>query len=149
MGGPQRELSKNVWVERSGYLQVGRMWVHCATLGGRLLAPGKTRKSKKMYAIIRTGGKQYRVSEGDTLRVEKLDGDVGASIEFGDVLMVGGDKVSIGKPLVSGAKVAAEITAQDRSKRVIVFKMKRRKNYRRKRGHRQPYTELKITGISV
>ncbi len=102
-----------------------------------------------MYAIIRTGGKQYRVSEGDTLRVEKVDGDVGSSIEIADVLMVGGEKVSIGTPLVSGAKVSAQITAQDRSKRIIVFKMKRRKNYRRKRGHRQPYTELKITGITA
>ena len=102
-----------------------------------------------MYAIIRTGGKQYRVSEGDTLRVEKVDGDVGSSIEFADVLMVGGEKVSVGTPLVSGAKVSAQITAQDRSKRIIVFKMKRRKNYRRKRGHRQPYTELKITGITA
>lgn len=102
-----------------------------------------------MYAIIRTGGKQYRVSEGDTLRVEKVDGDVGASIELADVLMVGGEKVTVGKPLVSGAKVSAEITAQDRDKRIIVFKMKRRKNYRRKRGHRQPYTELKITGITA
>lgn len=125
------------------------MWVHCATPDG---AHGPVRhetEEKKMYAIIRTGGKQYRVSEGDTLRVEKVEGDVGASIEFADVLMVGGEKVSIGKPLVSGAKVSAEITAQDRSKRIIVFKMKRRKNYRRKRGHRQPYTELKITGISA
>lgn len=102
-----------------------------------------------MYAVIKTGGKQYRVSEGDTLRVEKLEGDVGASIELDDVLMIGGDAVKVGKPTVSGAKVTAEITAQDRAKKVIVFKMKRRKRYRRKAGHRQHYTELKITGISA
>jgi large subunit ribosomal protein L21 len=102
-----------------------------------------------MYAVIKTGGKQYRVSEGDTLRVEKLDGDVGSKVEFDEVLMIGGDKVAVGKPTVAGAKVEAEIVAQDRAKKIIVFKMKRRKNYRRKQGHRQPYTELRITGISA
>jgi large subunit ribosomal protein L21 len=100
-----------------------------------------------MYAVIKTGGKQYRVSEGDTLRVEKLEGDVGAQIEFDEVLMIGGDKVAVGKPTVSGAKVKAEIVAQDKAKKIIVFKMKRRKNYRRKNGHRQPFTELKVTAI--
>ncbi|RLB45159.1 MAG: 50S ribosomal protein L21 [Deltaproteobacteria bacterium] len=102
-----------------------------------------------MYAVIKTGGKQYRVSEGDTVRVEKLDGDVGANVDFDEVLMLGGDKVAVGKPHVSGAKVTAEIVAQDKAKKIIVFKMKRRKNYRRKAGHRQPYTELRITGISA
>jgi large subunit ribosomal protein L21 len=102
-----------------------------------------------MYAVIRTGGKQYRVSEGDTLRIEKLAGDVGSAISFDEVLLLGGDKVTVGKPLVSGAKVAAQIVAQERAKKVIVFKMRRRKNYRRKNGHRQHYTEVKITGISA
>ncbi len=102
-----------------------------------------------MYAVIKTGGKQYRVAEGDTLRVEKLDGTVGQNLTFDEVLMVGGEKVSVGKPLVKGATVTAEIVAQDRAKKVIVFKMKRRKNYRRKQGHRQPYTEIRITGISA
>jgi large subunit ribosomal protein L21 len=92
-----------------------------------------------MYAVIRTGGKQYRVAEGDRLRVEKLPGDVGATLTFGEVLMLGGDKVS----------VTATIVAQDRAKKVIVFKFRRRKNYRRKRGHRQPFTEIKITGVSA
>ncbi|MBO6936217.1 MAG: 50S ribosomal protein L21 [Deltaproteobacteria bacterium] len=101
------------------------------------------------YAIIKTGGKQYRVSEGDTIRVEKIQGEVGSSVELGEVLMVGGESVSVGTPLVSGAKVTAEIVAQDRAKKIIVFKMKRRKNYRRKQGHRQPYTELRITGVSA
>ena len=102
-----------------------------------------------MYAVIRTGGKQYRVHEGDRIRVEKLPGDVGTSIDFTDILMIGGEKVAVGTPTVKGAKVSAEITAQDKAKKVIVFKMRRRKGYRRKNGHRQPYTELKITGISA
>jgi len=102
-----------------------------------------------MYAVIKTGGKQYRVSEGDTIRVEKLPGDVGGKVEFDQVLMVGGEKVAVGKPLVDGAKVVAEITAQDRAKKVIVFKMKRRKNYRRRYGHRQPYTEVRIQSVSA
>lgn len=102
-----------------------------------------------MYAVIKTGGKQYRVTEGDHLRIEKLPGDVGATLTFDEVLMLGGDKVAVGTPLVKGAKVTAEIIAQDRAKKVIVFKFRRRKNYRRKRGHRQPFTEIKITGVSA
>ena len=102
-----------------------------------------------MYAVIRTGGKQYRVSEGETLRVEKLPGDVGSEVSLDEVLMVGGDSPVIGKPLVSGASVKATITAQDKAKKVIVFKFKKRKGYRKKRGHRQHYTELKITGIQA
>jgi len=102
-----------------------------------------------MYAVIRTGGKQYRVTEGETLRVEKLPGDVGSSITFGEVLMLGGTNVKVGKPLISGTKVVAQIVAQDRAKKIIVFKMRRRKNYRRKNGHRQWFTEVKITGIGA
>jgi len=102
-----------------------------------------------MYAVIRTGGKQYRVSEGDTLRVEKLDGDPGQEIELDQVLMVGGDTVKVGTPLVDGASVKAEILDQDKARKIVVFKMKRRKGYRRKYGHRQPYTEIRITGISA
>jgi large subunit ribosomal protein L21 len=102
-----------------------------------------------MYAVIKTGGKQYRVRQGDTIRVEKLPGDVGGEIELADVLMVGGDAVQIGTPLVEGAKVVAEIVAQDRAKKLIVFKMRRRQNYRRKNGHRQPYTELRIKSVSA
>ena len=106
-----------------------------------------------MYAVIRTGGKQYRVSEGQLLRVEKLAGSAGDKITFGEVLLLGGAEAGseapkIGRPLVQGAAVAAEITAQDRGKKLVIFKFRRRKNYRRKNGHRQPYTELKITGIS-
>lgn len=102
-----------------------------------------------MYAVIKTGGKQYRVSEGQTLRVEKLPGGKGDKITFGEVLMLGGDSPKIGQPLVKGAAVAAEITAQDRGPKIVIFKFRRRKNYRRKTGHRQPYTELKITGITA
>lgn len=105
-----------------------------------------------MYAVIKTGGKQYRVAAGDKLRVEKLAGNVGESITFGEVLMIGGGQDStaaqIGQPLVKGAKVEAKIIAQDRAKKIIVFKFRRRKNYRRKAGHRQPFTALEITGIS-
>jgi large subunit ribosomal protein L21 len=102
-----------------------------------------------MYAVIKTGGKQYRVSEGQKLRVERLPGSPGDALSFDQVLLVGGDTPKIGRPLVSGASVSAEILSQDRGKKIIVFKLRRRKNYRRKQGHRQPYTELKITGIKV
>lgn len=102
-----------------------------------------------MYAVIRTGGKQYRVTEGQTLRVEKLPGSAGEKVTFGEVLLVGGDTPKIGQPLVAGASVSAEIKAQDRGPKIVIFKFRRRKNYRRKTGHRQPYTELKITGISA
>jgi large subunit ribosomal protein L21 len=102
-----------------------------------------------MYAVIKTGGKQYRVTEGQKLRVERLPGNLGDALNFDQVLMVGGDATTIGQPLVGGASVSAEIVGQDRGKKIIVFKLKRRKNYRRKQGHRQPYTELKITGIKL
>jgi len=102
-----------------------------------------------MYAIIRTGGKQHRVIEGERLRIEKILGDVGTSVTFDEVLLLGSDKIAVGKPLVTGAKVTATIVAQDRAKKVIVFKMRRRKNYRKKRGHRQCFTEVKITGIQA
>ncbi len=103
-----------------------------------------------MYAVIRTGGKQYRVAEGQKLRVEKLPGNAGDKVTFSEVLLLGGaDQPKVGQPFVGGASVAAEITAQDRGKKIVVFKFRRRKNYRRKTGHRQPYTELKITGITA
>lgn len=101
-----------------------------------------------MYAVIKTGGKQYRVSEGQTLRVEKLTGKKGDKINFAEVLMVGGDTPKIGQPHVKGASVAAEIVGEGKGEKIVVFKFRRRKNYRRKNGHRQPFTELKITGIT-
>jgi large subunit ribosomal protein L21 len=100
-----------------------------------------------MYAVIRTGGKQYRVKQGDKLHVEKLAGNVGDTVTLGDVLLLGGDALKVGTPLVAGAKVEAKITAQDFGKKIVVFKFRRRKNYRRKNGHRQPFTALEITGI--
>ena len=103
-----------------------------------------------MYAVIKTGGKQYRVAEGDTLQVEKLQGEPGDEISFDQVFLVGGgDATKVGTPTVKGAAVKAQITAQNRGKKIVVFKMKRRKNYRRKNGHRQPYTQIKITGIEA
>ena len=100
-----------------------------------------------MYAIIKTGGKQYRVTEGDTLRVEKLNAE-GTSITFDQVLLIGGEEVKIGAPTVEGASVNAEILREARAKKIIVFKKKRRKGYHKKQGHRQTYTEVKITGIN-
>jgi large subunit ribosomal protein L21 len=102
-----------------------------------------------MYAVIKTGGKQYKVSEGDLLKVEKIDGAVGDSIELSEVLMVGGEEVKIGTPLLPGAKVKARIVEQDKDKKVLVFHSKRRKGYRKAYGHRQPITRLKITGIEA
>ena len=103
-----------------------------------------------MYAIIRTGGKQYHVAAGDTLRVEKLQGEVGDTVEISDVLLVAdGEDVKIGQPVVDGAKVVAKIAEQGKDKKVIVFKKKRRKGYKVKRGHRQPYTALTIEEISA
>jgi large subunit ribosomal protein L21 len=103
-----------------------------------------------MYAIIRTGGKQYQVAAGDTLRVEKLQGNVGETIELSDILMVvDGDSVKIGRPVLDEAKVVARIAEQGRAKKVVVFKKKRRQGYRVKRGHRQQYTALTIEEISA
>jgi large subunit ribosomal protein L21 len=102
-----------------------------------------------MYAVIKTGGKQYRVEEGATIRVEKLPGDAGATVEIPDVLLVAdGENVKVGAPTVAGAKVTAEIVAQGLGEKLLVFKFRRRKAYRKKTGHRQPFTALKITGIT-
>ena len=102
-----------------------------------------------MYAVIKTGGKQYRVSEGQKVLVEKLPGQKGDKVTLDQVLFVGGDSPKIGQPLVAGASVSAEISEQGRGKKLVIFKFRRRKNYRRKTGHRQPFTALKITGITL
>lgn len=103
-----------------------------------------------MYAIIRTGGKQYQVACGDQLRVEKLTGSIGDTVDLTDVLMVvDGEEVKVGQPVVEGAKVVAKIAEQGRGKKIIIFKKKRRKGYRLKQGHRQSYTALKIEEISA
>jgi len=102
------------------------------------------------YAVIRTGGKQYRVSEGDVVKIEKLTGEVGAKITMDDVLFVGGEgDAKIGTPLLTNAKVTGEIVGQDRAKKILVFKKKRRKGYMRRQGHRQYQTALKITAIDA
>ncbi len=101
-----------------------------------------------MYAVIKTGGKQYRVAENDVLEIERLAGDAGSSIEFTEVLMVGeGESVKFGMPLIAGAKVTAELVDQTRGPKLIAFKKRRRKNSRRKKGHRQDLTKVRITGI--
>src|SRR5579862_4423383 len=100
-----------------------------------------------MFAVIKTGGKQYRVAAEDVIKVERLKGDPGETISFGEVLLVGGDSVTLGAPTVAGATVAAEVVEQGRGPKIIAFKKRRRKNSRRKRGHRQEFTLLRITEI--
>ena len=113
---------------------------------------GKTTKIFKdyaMYAIIKTGGKQYKVQVEDVLRVEKIEAEAGTTITLDQVLMVGGDTPVVGSPLVKGATVTAEVVEQARNNKIIVFKKKRRQNYRRKNGHRQNVTILKIKAIKA
>jgi large subunit ribosomal protein L21 len=100
-----------------------------------------------MFAVIRTGGKQYRVAAEDVIQIEKVAGDPGEIVEFGEVLVVGGDNVMLGAPTVSGASVAAEVLRQGPGPKVIAFKKRRRKNSRRKHGHRQEFTLLRVTEI--
>jgi len=106
-----------------------------------------------MYAVVKTGGKQYRVSAGDVIKVERLDGDVGQTVALDQVLMVGGDDVDggprVGTPVLEGASVEAEVLDQAKAPKVLVFKKKRRKNHRRMRGHRQHQTVLRIRDIAV
>ena len=103
-----------------------------------------------MYAVIKTGGKQYRVKQGDTIKVEKLEADQGAAIKFSDVLLVSnGDTIKVGNPLVAGASVTATVKSHGRGPKIRIIKMKRRKHYRKRMGHRQGYTELSITNIQA
>ena len=103
-----------------------------------------------MYAVVRTGGKQYRLGVGDSVKVEKLPDEVGNIVELSQILMVSdGDEVKVGTPLVTGASVKAEIVGHGRNKKIRVFKMKRRKQYRRTQGHRQAFTQLKVTEINA
>ncbi len=103
-----------------------------------------------MYAVVRTGGKQVRVAPGDAIWVERLAGDVGATIELGEVLLVGGEGVPrIGTPTIAGAKVVATIADHGRGEKITIFKAKRRKRYRRKIGHRQEYTQIKVESIEA
>ncbi|MCU0591297.1 MAG: 50S ribosomal protein L21 [Desulfobacterales bacterium] len=103
-----------------------------------------------MYAVVNTGGKQYKVQKGETLRIEKIPGEVGSQVTFDKVLMVAdGENVRLGQPLLEKAAVMASIVEQDKAKKILVFKYKRRKRYRRKQGHRQPYTAIRIDGIEA
>jgi len=103
-----------------------------------------------MYAVIKTGGKQYKVSEGATLKVEKINADEGATVELDQVLMiVDGDSVNVGSPLVAGGKVTATVKSHGRGKKIEIIKFRRRKHHRKQMGHRQSYTELQITGIQT
>ena len=101
------------------------------------------------YAVIRTGGKQYRVEPGSVIRIEKLAGEVGTTVEFGEVLLAGGEALRIGTPLVEGVTVRGEILAQERDRKILVFKKKKRKGMERKRGHRQELSVIKINTITV
>lgn len=103
-----------------------------------------------MYAVVTTGGKQYRVQEGDVLFVEKLDAEVESTVELTEVLAVAKDgEIKVGTPVVEGAKVVAKVLAQGKAKKIVVFKYKRKKDYRRKNGHRQPYTKLVVEKIEA
>jgi len=101
-----------------------------------------------MYAIIATGGKQYRVSQGDVIYIEKVNQDVDSTISF-DVLMIGGEEVKVGNPVIEGAKVEGKVVAQVKGEKIIIYKYKSKKNYHRKAGHRQPYTKVEITAINA
>ena len=103
-----------------------------------------------MYAVVRTGGKQYRLGVGDSVKVEKLSDEVGNIVELSQILMLSdGGEVKVGTPLVTGASIKAEIVGHGRNKKIRVFKMKRRKKYRRTQGHRQAFTQLKVTEINA
>ena len=102
-----------------------------------------------MYAVISTGGKQYRVSEGSVLRIEKLEAEAGANVEFDKVLLVGqGDQIKIGAPFLSGGKVTATVQSHGKGEKKVIVKFRRRKHFRKETGHRQHYTEIEITGIA-
>ncbi len=100
-----------------------------------------------MYAVIATGGKQYRVSEGDVLCIEKIEAEDGATVSFDVLLLSDGEEVRIGSPMVEGAKVEAKVLGQVRGEKIVVYKYKSKKDYHRKQGHRQPYTKIEITKV--
>jgi large subunit ribosomal protein L21 len=103
-----------------------------------------------MYAVVNTGGKQYKVQKGETLRIEKIPGEVGSSVTFDKVLMLAdGENIRVGQPVLENVAVQARIVEQDKAKKILIFKYKRRKRYRRKNGHRQPFTAIRIDGIEA
>ena len=109
----------------------------------------KERQVQAMHAIIKTGGKQYKVAEGDTLYIEKLDAEAGESVTFEVLAVLNGDSATFGAPVVEGASVTANVVKNGKGKKVLVFKYKPKKNYRRRQGHRQPYTKVEITKINA
>jgi large subunit ribosomal protein L21 len=122
---------------------LAREWL-CGPIDG----DGQNERSATMYAVIKTGGKQYRVSPGEKLKVEQMPADVGAEVVLDQVLMVGeGESVRLGQPTLAGATVKATVVRHGRGDKVLIFKMRRRKHYRKQQGHRQNYTELKIDSI--
>jgi large subunit ribosomal protein L21 len=118
----------------------------CVPLGLQAISNGV----QTMYAVIATGGKQYRVEKDGVLRIEKLDAEAGSTVEFGEVLLIAdGDKITVGKPRVAGAKVSATIESHGKGDKVTIVKFRRRKHYLRQKGHRQHYTQVRVTGISA
>lgn len=131
-----------IWVDSAAPIGILRPFIFEAS--------DRIKARTNMLAVIKAQGKQYKVAKGDTLTVDRLAGEAGAKIAFGDVLMViDGGKTTIGAPVVSGAKVEAEIVAHDRGDKILVIKKRRRKGYKRTKGHRQDLTTVKITGISA
>lgn len=126
---------------------LGRGLSKCAQ---RNLGPGEyVEEVLLMYAIIATGGKQYRVSQGDVIFVEKIEQDVDSTIDFDVLMLAGDDGVKVGNPVVPGAKVQGKVVAQVKGEKIIIYKYKSKKNYHRRAGHRQPYTKVEITGINA
>jgi len=127
-----------------------RISPHAGQPPGIVIQPVIVQEYNNMFAVFSSGGKQHRVTEGEVIRLELLKADPGEKVVFDKVLIVAdGDDVSVGKPYVAGGKVTAEVISHDRGKKIRVIKFKRRKNYLRRQGHRQWFTELKITGISA
>ena len=114
-----------------------------------MLGESRMEEVRPVFAIVQTGGKQYKVQEGDVIRIEKLPVEAGAQVTLDEVLMVVGDETKIGKPLVEGASVTARVQRNAKAKKIVVFKYKPKKNYRKKTGHRQPFTELLIEKINA
>src|SRR5450631_3139331 len=129
---------------------LGRRPIHQPTgrsRSGHLRTPGSNTRTRTMFAVIKTGGKQYRVAAQDMLKVDRLKGEPGQIVQFGEVLLMGGDSVTLGSPTITGASVAAEVLEQGRGPKIIAFKKRRRKNSRRKRGFRAEFTLVRITEI--
>ncbi len=124
------------------------MWLKYAPLRYKLYSLDSWKRI--MYAVVKTGGKQYRVEEGTVLRVEKLEAEAGSTVELTDVLMVvDGENVTVGQPFLAGGKVTADVQTHGRADKVHIMKFRRRKHHQKQMGHRQHYTELKVTGISA